>query len=46
MMSMRPVFALALLLAAVPASAEPPRGSITIERIADDQIPDQPGLVA
>ncbi|HTM31926.1 MAG TPA: DPP IV N-terminal domain-containing protein, partial [Vicinamibacterales bacterium] len=41
-MSMRPVFALTLLLAAVPASAEPPRGSITIERIADIKYPTNP----
>ena len=42
MKSLRHVLALALVLAAQPASAEPPRGSITIERIADIKYPTNP----
>jgi Tol biopolymer transport system component len=41
-MTTRRLFVLALLLAAVPAAAEPPRGSITIERIADIKYPTNP----
>ncbi|HVG83570.1 MAG TPA: prolyl oligopeptidase family serine peptidase [Vicinamibacterales bacterium] len=41
-MGLRRLFAIALVLAAVPAAAEPPRGSITIERIADIKYPTNP----
>ena len=42
-MAVRRLLALALLVVAVPASAEPPHGSITIERIADIKYPTVPG---
>src|SRR5690349_20812127 len=43
-MTSRPftIAALALLLSAAPALAEPPRGSLTIERIADIKYPTNP----
>ena len=42
LMVARRLFAFSLLLATVPAFAEPPRGSITIERIADIKYPTNP----